>query len=78
MGGLLSTRTGILFGGDQSTFFALDSKTGKRLWSFATGGQIVAAPVTYLSAGEQFVTVAAGSNLLTFALPKRLREIRRQ
>ena len=52
MGGLLSTRTGILFGGDQSTFFALDSKTGKLLWSFATGGQIAAAPVTYLSAGE--------------------------
>jgi alcohol dehydrogenase (cytochrome c) len=73
MGGLLSTRTGILFGGDQSTFFALDSKTGKLLWSFATGGQIAAAPVTYLSAGEQFVTVAAGSHLLTFALPKRLR-----
>ena len=73
MGGLLSARTGILFGGDQSTFFALDSKTGKLLWSFATGGQIAAAPVTYLSAGEQFVTVAAGSHLLTFALPKRLR-----
>jgi alcohol dehydrogenase (cytochrome c) len=73
MGGLLSTRAGILFGSDQSKFFALHSKTGKPLWSFATGGQIVAAPVTYLSAGEQFVTVAAGGNLLTFALPKRLR-----
>ena len=70
MGGVLSTNGGIVFGGDQGTFFALDSRTGKPLWSVDTDGAIRAAPVTFLAAGEQFVAIAAGRNLLTFALPK--------
>ena len=70
MGGVLSTNGGIVFGGDQGTFFALDSRTGKPLWSVETDGAIRAAPVTFLAGGEQFVAIAAGRNLLTFALPK--------
>jgi len=70
MGGVLSTNGRIVFGGDQGTFFALDSRTGKPLWSVDTDGAIRAAPVTFLAAGEQFVAIAAGRNLLTFALPK--------
>lgn len=70
MGGVLSTKGGIVFGGDQGTFFALDSRTGRLLWSVETGGTIRAAPVTFLAGGEQFVAIAAGRNLLTFALPK--------
>jgi alcohol dehydrogenase (cytochrome c) len=66
--GLLSTESGVLFGGDQSTLFALNSQTGTLLWSFATGGKIVAAPVTYSVKGQQFVVIAAGSDLLAFAL----------
>jgi alcohol dehydrogenase (cytochrome c) len=69
-GGLMSTRGGVVFGGDQSQFFALDSRTGKLLWSVETGGTIMAAPVTYEVNGEQFVTVAAGRSVLTFALPR--------
>jgi len=69
MGGLLSTKTGLVFGGDQSMFFALDSKSGELLWSFPTGGHIAAAPVTYMVNGEQFVVIAAGSDLVAFALP---------
>ena len=67
--GLLSTRGGVVFGGDQTKFFALDSRTGKVLWSVETGGTIWAAPVTYDVKGEQMVTVAAGRSLMTFALP---------
>ncbi len=67
--GLLSTRGGVVFGGDQTKFFALDSRTGKVLWSVETGGTIWAAPVTYSVRGEQMVTVAAGRSLMTFALP---------
>ncbi len=70
MGGLLSTKTGLVFGGDQSTVFALDSRSGRPLWSFPSGGHIAAAPVTYMVNGEQFVAVAAGGDLVTFALPK--------
>ena len=69
-GGVLSTKGGIVFGGDQGTFSALDSRTGRPLWSVETGGAIRAAPVTFLAGGEQFVAIAAGRNLLTFALPR--------
>jgi alcohol dehydrogenase (cytochrome c) len=70
MGGVLSTRGGIVFGGDQTTFFALDARTGAPLWSVETGGTICAAPVTFSRDREQFVVIAAGRNLLAFALPK--------
>lgn len=69
-GGLMSTRGGVLFGSDETRFFALDEQSGKRLWSVETGGTIMAAPVTYEVDGEQFVTIAAGHSVLTFALPK--------
>jgi outer membrane protein assembly factor BamB len=67
---LLSTRGGVLFGGDYGAFFALDERSGKLLWSVETGGTMFAAPVTYSIAGEQLVSVIAGRNLMTFALPK--------
>jgi len=70
MGGVLSTKGGVVFGGDQTTFFALDSRTGTPLWSVETGGTIHAAPVTFLVDREQLVVIAAGRNLLAFALPK--------
>ncbi len=73
MGGLMSTRTGLVFGGDQELFFALDSESGKRLWAFPIGGQIVAAPVTFMANGEQFVSIAAGNALVTFGLPRGVR-----
>ena len=69
MGGLLSTATGLVFAGDQSRFFALDAKSGAGLWSVETGGNINAAPVSYAANGEQYVIIAAGSNLIAFALP---------
>ena len=70
-GGVLSTKGGILFGGDQSTFFALDSKTGGLLWSFETGGDINASPITFGVGEEQFVAIAAGESLIAFGLPRR-------
>jgi len=69
MGGLLSTRTGIVFGGDQTLFFALDSRSGRLLWSVETGGMMKAAPVTYEVNKEQFVAIAGGQNLMVFSLP---------
>jgi alcohol dehydrogenase (cytochrome c) len=68
-GGLMSTETGLLFGSDLSTFFALESATGKRLWEVEAGSRIMAAPVTYSVDGEQYVVVAAGGAFLSFALP---------
>jgi alcohol dehydrogenase (cytochrome c) len=71
MGGLLSTSGGIVFGGDDSHFVALDSRTGKELWRFNAGGGIAAAPITYLAEGHQQVTLLAGMTVLTFSLNGR-------
>ena len=67
-GGLLSTASGLLFGGDQNTFFALDAKSGQMLWSMQTGGKIDAAPVTYALDGVQYVAISAGRALIAFSL----------
>jgi len=68
VGGLLSTRGGLVFGSQDENFFALDAKTGREMWHVGTGGSITAAPVTFLCDGKQFVTVAAGHDILTFGL----------
>ncbi len=69
MAGTLSTDGGVVFGSDESTFFALSADTGELLWSIDTGGLILAAPVTFEVGGQQYVSIAAGGDLLTFALP---------
>jgi alcohol dehydrogenase (cytochrome c) len=68
--GVLSTDGKVLFGADHGEFFALDSRTGRQLWSVETGGAIYAPPVTYVVSGEQFVSIISGRNLMTFALPR--------
>jgi alcohol dehydrogenase (cytochrome c) len=69
-GSLLSTAGGVVFGSDLSTFFALESATGRLLWSVETGGIISSPPVTYSVGGEQFVATSAGRDLIAFALPR--------
>ena len=70
VGGLLSTAGGIVFGGDNEVFFALDAETGAELWRFNTGGLISAASVTYKVDGQQYVAIAAGRSILAFGLPR--------
>ena len=68
-GSVLSTDGGLVFGSDQSTFFAIATKNGKSLWSLVTGANISAAPVTYSINNEQVVAVISGKILLIFGLP---------
>jgi alcohol dehydrogenase (cytochrome c) len=68
VGGLLSTRGGVVFAGLGESFLGLDATTGKELWRVDLGGRVKAAPITFMSAGKQLVTVAAGRNILTFGL----------
>ena len=67
--GLLSTAGNLVFGGSiEGQFFALDTATGKELWRINTGAQIIAAPISYLSDGQQLITIASGNALFTFGL----------
>lgn len=69
--GILTTASDVLFaGGREGYFYALDARTGKQLWRVSLGGQVTSAPVTYRIGTRQFVSVAAGSALFTFALPE--------
>jgi alcohol dehydrogenase (cytochrome c) len=68
LGGILSTGGGIVFGSQDQFFFALDATSGHELWRVRTGGHAAAAPITFLCAGKQMVTVAAGHDIFTFSL----------
>lgn len=59
--GLLATRSGLVFTGDQRGYFmALDAKTGEDLWKFQTGSGINASPITYELDGKQYIAVLSG------------------
>jgi alcohol dehydrogenase (cytochrome c) len=68
-GGTLSTTTGlVIFGEDGGALMAADAVTGKPLWSFQTNATWKASPMTYTFDGTQYVAVAAGSNIIAFAV----------
>jgi alcohol dehydrogenase (cytochrome c) len=68
--GTMTTATGLVFFGDNSeSFEAVDAKTGKPLWHFNTGQSLHASPMSYSVSGKQYVAIAAGSDIFSFALP---------
>src|SRR6266446_1709764 len=68
--GALSTAGGLVFTGDaEGNFIALDAATGKALWHFQAGASVYSSPMAYAIDGKEYVAVAAGSALFTFALP---------
>jgi quinohemoprotein ethanol dehydrogenase len=61
-GGVLATRGGLVFQGDaQGYLSAYDKNTGAVLWQFNTYTSIVAAPVTYVVDGVQYVAILTGT-----------------
>ncbi len=69
--GILATAGGLLFYGDPSGYFvAADERDGKTLWRIPLNATIKTSPMTYAVGGQQFITLAVGSNLMTFAVPK--------
>jgi alcohol dehydrogenase (cytochrome c) len=69
-GGVLSTAGGLVFfGHDSGDFAAADARTGNLLWTWPANQSWKASPMTYAVGGRQFVAIAAGPNLLSFALP---------
>jgi PQQ-dependent dehydrogenase (methanol/ethanol family) len=68
--GVLSTSGGLLFFGESSGgFAAVDAATGKYLWHFETNHAMKASPMTYMVNGKQYIEIASGSNVMSFALP---------
>jgi alcohol dehydrogenase (cytochrome c) len=69
-GGTMTTAGSLVFFGDDAgTFEAVDAATGKPLWHFNTGQDMSASPMTYAVEGKQYVAIAAGSDVFSFALP---------
>ena len=69
-GGTMTTAGGLVFFGDDAeSFEAVDAQTGKPLWHFHTGQNIAASPMSYAINSKQYVAIAAGSDIFSFALP---------
>jgi alcohol dehydrogenase (cytochrome c) len=70
-GGTLTTAGGLLFFADDTgSLEAVDASNGQPLWHFNTGQRIDASPMTYAVDGTEYVSVAAGSDVFSFALPR--------
>ncbi len=68
-GGVLSTAGGLVFfGHDGGDFAAADAVSGKLVWRFPANQLWKASPMTYMHGGRQYVAMAAGSNIVAFAL----------
>jgi alcohol dehydrogenase (cytochrome c) len=68
--GTMTTAAGLVFFGDDAgEFEAVEAATGKPLWHFNTGQLIHASPMSYAVDGTQYVAIASGSDIFTFALP---------
>ncbi len=60
-GGVLSTAGGLVFQGTgDGRFVAYDARNGDVLWEVQSTTGIMAAPISYEIAGEQYIAVAAG------------------
>jgi alcohol dehydrogenase (cytochrome c) len=69
-GGVMTTAGGVVFFGDETqSFEAVDARNGAPLWHFETGQGIHASPMSYEVGGKQYVAIAAGNDLFSFALP---------
>jgi alcohol dehydrogenase (cytochrome c) len=69
--GTLATAGDLVFGGGREGYFlALDAETGEPLWRTSVGGQLNAGPMSYAVDGRQYIAIAAGNSLFTFALPR--------
>jgi glucose dehydrogenase len=68
LGGETATAGGLLFTSDNkstgpSTVFAINSKTGKKVWSMAMSQPITDPPIVYSVKGKEYVAIQAGGQV---------------
>lgn len=69
--GVLATAGGLVFYGETTgAFAAADARTGRNLWHFEGNQQWKACPMTYMAGGRQYVAIASGPNIISFALAR--------
>lgn len=69
--GVLATASGLLFFAETGgAFVAADARTGRPLWQFDANQTVKGSPMSYAVNGRQYVAIAAGHNILSFALPE--------
>jgi alcohol dehydrogenase (cytochrome c) len=70
---LLVTAGDLVFGGDlEGNAFALDARTGMKLWSFNTGGRIASPPISFSIGNRQFITISSGGGSIGENMVPRL------
>lgn len=68
--GVVSTAGGLVaFGSDIGQFEIDDARSGKKLWTFNLPGLMHASPMSYGISGKQYFAIAAGDDVIAFALP---------
>ena len=68
-GGTLTTASGLVIAAeDTGALIAVDAADGRVLWNFQTNQTWKASPMTYAFDGRQFVAIAAGPNIIAFAI----------
>jgi PQQ-dependent dehydrogenase (methanol/ethanol family) len=68
--GVLATAGDVVFASSSDGYLiALDSRSGRYLWHYNTGANIVASPISYAVDGKQHVAIASQSAIFVFALP---------
>jgi alcohol dehydrogenase (cytochrome c) len=74
VGGVLSTRNGVVFAGYRDYFHAFDADTGSVLWKANLGARVRGSPISFLLDGKQHIAVAAGHTMFVFLVPERQRD----
>jgi alcohol dehydrogenase (cytochrome c) len=68
-GGTLTTASGlVIVAEDGGALMAVDAGTGQPLWTFETNQSWKASPMTYMFDGKQHIAIAAGPNIIAFAI----------
>jgi alcohol dehydrogenase (cytochrome c) len=66
---LMTTASGLLFGGDSSgRFRAYDAATGAALWEVNLGSMVTGFPATYAVNGKQYIAISTGGAPNTFGM----------